>query len=77
VRISVSDAGPGLAPGDEERVFELFVRAGERPTAPGAGVGLYVCRRLATAMGGRIWAERVDAGGTVFHVELAAAPDDG
>jgi two-component system, OmpR family, sensor histidine kinase KdpD len=72
VRISVEDNGPGIPPGEEERIFELFVRGAERRAgSPGAGVGLYVCRRLAAAMGGRIWAERRPTGGTAFRMELS------
>jgi two-component system sensor histidine kinase KdpD len=78
VRISVVDAGTGIPPGDEERIFELFVRGTMRPLgSPGAGVGLYVCRRLMTAMGGRIWAERPAAVGMAFHLELPTATSDG
>jgi two-component system, OmpR family, sensor histidine kinase KdpD len=77
VRISVVDSGPGIPAGDEERIFELFERgAGRPPGSPGAGVGLYVCRRLTAAMGGRIWAERPPDGGMAFRVELAAAGED-
>jgi two-component system, OmpR family, sensor histidine kinase KdpD len=71
VCIRVADRGQGVPPGDEERIFELFYRSpltsGGRA---GAGVGLFVCRRLAEAMDGRVWAEPRAGGGTVFVVEL-------
>ncbi|MFN8620415.1 MAG: ATP-binding protein [Chloroflexota bacterium] len=77
VRLSVIDAGPGIPAGDEERIFELFVRGTMRPAgSTGAGVGLYVCRRLMAAMGGRIWAERPADGGMAFHLELPQAARD-
>lgn len=77
VRISVSDRGAGIPAGDEERIFELFVRGARRPPgSPGAGVGLYVCRRLTTAMGGRIWAERPPEGGVAFRMELPVAREE-
>ena len=46
--------------------------------APGAGIGLYVCRRLLEAMDGRIWAEDVPGKGTVFAFRPPAleAPDE-
>ncbi len=76
VCIRVADRGPGIQPGDEERIFELFYRSpltsGGRA---GAGVGLFVCRRLAEAMEGRVWAEPRAGGGTVFVVELPRYDD--
>jgi PAS domain S-box-containing protein len=67
VTITVCDRGPGIAPGDAERVFDLFYRAqsaGRR--ASGAGIGLFVCRQLVHAMGGRIWVGPREGGGTEF-----------
>ncbi len=75
VTITVRDAGPGLAPGDLERVFEKFYRAenGDAQRAYGYGIGLYICRRLAEAQGGRIWAENAPEGGAVFSFALPVA----
>jgi signal transduction histidine kinase len=65
VEVRVSDLGLGIPPGDREAVFGLMFR---EPTAvklaPGAGIGLYVCRRLLEAMHGRIWVEGAPGGGT-------------
>jgi two-component system, OmpR family, sensor histidine kinase KdpD len=63
VTIRVLDRGPGFAPSDLLRVFELFYRAPSAvKVAAGAGIGLYTSRVLAEAMGGRIWAaNRTDA----------------
>lgn len=58
VAVRVIDAGPGV-PGDQqpERLFDLFYRApGAARQASGAGIGLFICRELITALGGRIWA---------------------
>jgi signal transduction histidine kinase len=74
VVISVANIGDPVAVGDEERIFELFYRAPDTSgAAPGAGVGLFVTRSLATAMGGRVWAERRSDGMT-FHLVLEVAP---
>ena len=71
VEVSVEDAGPGLPPGDEERVFEKFYRA---PGAAGRGfgLGLPICRAIVTAHGGRIWAGREGRDGAAFRFTLPA-----
>ena len=72
VTVSVRDCGPGLLPGDLERVFDKFYRAdsSDSQAAYGYGLGLYVCRRLVTAQNGRIWAENHLDGGAVFSFTL-------
>jgi signal transduction histidine kinase len=73
IETRVSDDGPGLDPGDEERVFDLFYRG--RPSTkvgPGAGMGLFVCRALIEAMHGRIRAETAPTGGAEFVFWLPA-----
>jgi signal transduction histidine kinase len=67
----VIDQGDGIAPENRERVFEKFERLGTRE--PGAGLGLYISRRLARAMGGDIAIEDgVERGGR-FVFTLPAA----
>lgn len=72
VTVSVRDEGPGLPPEDLERVFEKFYRtdSSDSQTAYGYGLGLYICRRLVEAHGGRIWAENHPQGGAVFSFSL-------
>jgi two-component system sensor histidine kinase VicK len=56
--MTVSDAGIGLPPGTEERIFEPFARAdnARQQALPGMGLGLHICRQIAAAHGGRMWA---------------------
>jgi two-component system sensor histidine kinase KdpD len=67
--VEVADHGPGLAPGEERRVFEKFYR-GRRVATRGAGLGLAICRGFVEAHGGRIWAENRPGGGAVFRFTL-------
>jgi signal transduction histidine kinase len=56
VAIAVTDTGIGIAPGDQERVFEDFRQADNSPAREygGAGLGLAICRRLAGMLEGRL-----------------------
>jgi PAS domain S-box-containing protein len=66
VVVAVTDEGPGIAIEDRERVFEPFERldTGLTRRRPGAGLGLFICRAIVHAHGGRIWIERGPTGGT-------------
>jgi len=67
--VEVADRGPGLAPGDEARIFDKFYRRAG-PTSRGAGLGLAICRAIVEAHGGRIWAQNRPDGGAVFRFFL-------
>lgn len=76
VAVRVIDEGPGLGDQDPERLFDLFHRAPEvMRHVSGAGIGLFVCRELVGAMGGRVWARSASGadGGTEFGFWLPAA----
>ncbi len=70
----VADNGRGVAPGDRERIFELFRRAGAQDR-PGEGIGLAHVRALVRRLGGTILcAAPEDGPGTVFRVTLPVRP---
>jgi two-component system sensor histidine kinase KdpD len=68
VVVELEDRGPGIPPGEEERIFEKFVRASS--TGGGIGLGLTICKAVITAHGGRIWAENRPGGGAIFRFTL-------
>jgi signal transduction histidine kinase len=71
VIVRVLDDGPGFPLEEGDRLFELFYRSARTAsTAGGAGIGLFVCARLISAMGGRIWAASRDTGGAEFGFAL-------
>lgn len=73
--LSVTDRGAGIAPEDVPRLFQRFSRlaAARRSATPGTGLGLYICRSVVEAHGGRIWVESEPSRGSTFHVSLPAA----
>jgi signal transduction histidine kinase len=75
--VEVSDRGLGLSEEELERSFEKFSR-GRHAAVTGTGLGLYICRKIIDAHGGRIWATRRAGGGATisFALPLVVAPPD-
>jgi signal transduction histidine kinase len=69
-RVSVEDNGVGIAPADQERIFEEFQRVMPREEVHGTGLGLAIVRRLTELLGGqvRVWSEV--GRGSRFELEL-------
>jgi signal transduction histidine kinase len=69
--ISVADPGPGIAPENQELIFEAFrqTKDGLRKRE-GTGLGLAISRRLAEAHHGRVWVESALGHGATFYVAL-------
>ena len=70
-RVIVADQGPGLAEEQQKRVFEKFERLG-RSSDGGSGLGLYISRRLARAMGGELSVDSAPGQGARFILDLPA-----
>jgi two-component system sensor histidine kinase KdpD len=76
VELRVMDEGPGLPPGPPERLFSRFIQ-GDSGARHGAGLGLAVCKGVAEAHGGSIWAEDLPTGGACFTVRLPGGVPEG
>jgi PAS domain S-box-containing protein len=71
VSVRVLDNGGGIDPTHAEHLFDLYYRApGAADRAPGAGIGLFVCRHIVSALGGTIWARPRPDGGAEFGFQL-------
>jgi two-component system, OmpR family, sensor kinase len=73
LRFWVSDAGPGVAAADRDRIFERFSRGSAAPRrSDGAGLGLSIVQAIAVAHGGRVLLDSVPGRGATFTVEIPA-----
>ena len=70
VSVRVLDNGPGISEAEADQLFGLYYRSADSAGAPGAGIGLFVCRGLVNAMSGRIWARPRPEGGAEFGFSL-------
>jgi len=67
VEVSVSDTGIGIAPEDQEKVFEEFRQVGTaEKKAEGTGLGLTLCRKFIELHGGKIWLTSERGVGSTF-----------
>jgi PAS domain S-box-containing protein len=74
VVVAVTDRGPGIAADAQERIFERFERLEESRKQTGTGLGLYITRRLARAMGGDVTVSSVPGAGSTFLLRLPSTP---
>ncbi len=76
LRIEVSDSGPGIAPGETERIFEPFhrVEGGGDQHTEGLGLGLALAREAIQHCDGTLELMRTGAAGSTFALELPLAP---
>jgi signal transduction histidine kinase len=72
VLIQIRDSGPGINPGNVERVFEPFYTT----KISGVGMGLSICRSIINAHGGRLWVEANEPRGAVFQFTLPPAQEN-
>jgi K+-sensing histidine kinase KdpD len=75
ILVEVADHGPGVAPGEETRVFERLYRGvdGSRGDG-GVGLGLTICHAIVAAHGGRIWLQNRAEGGAIVRFTLPVGP---
>ena len=71
--IRVIDHGPGVAPGERDRIFEPFQRGERTGERPGAGLGLAIARGFVEANGGHLAVESRAGQGATFVLTLPAA----
>ncbi|MDQ4025642.1 MAG: ATP-binding protein [Actinomycetota bacterium] len=74
--ISVADEGAGIPEAEQARIFDRFYQIDQSSTrtAGGTGLGLYICKKLAEAIGGDICLERSDERGSVFALRIPLVP---
>lgn len=73
ILVEVRDTGLGIEKEDLEVIFQRFVQ--KTPSTVGIGVGLTICRQIASLHGGRVWAESGGIGkGAIFKVQFPIAP---
>jgi two-component system OmpR family sensor kinase len=73
VRIRVTDAGPGIPPDDQRRIFDRFVQLDPARRGEGTGLGLPIARWIAEAHSGTLVLEQSGPGGTTFCLTLPTA----
>lgn len=71
VAYDVEDEGPGVAPSEVERIFDIYVSRGEEESR-GVGLGLPLSRRLARLLGGELRAVSIPGKGGHFILEIPA-----
>lgn len=74
-RVQVMDRGPGIREEDQARLFQRFTKLGNEPTRgeSSTGLGLAMAKQQARAMGGNLWYDAREGGGSVFTLELPLA----
>jgi signal transduction histidine kinase len=72
VHVSVADTGVGIAPEDQDKIFEAFQQVGADGAAKheGTGLGLTLTRQFVELHGGRIWVESQVGKGSTFTFTL-------
>jgi light-regulated signal transduction histidine kinase (bacteriophytochrome) len=69
-RFTVEDNGIGIAELHRDRIFLMFKRLHGRSEYPGTGIGLALCHKIITRLGGRIWLDGGTQRGSAFHFTL-------
>ena len=72
---AVADDGPGIEPGQQEDIFEIFAKGSRRERGEGTGIGLAITKRIVERHGGDIWVESEAGAGATFRFTLPSAAD--
>ena len=72
VRVRIADQGPGIAIEEQSRIFEKFYRSTKSDRVRGAGLGLYIVKRIMDLHGAAISVDSQRGGGAVFDVWLSS-----
>ena len=80
LHLTISDQGPGIPPDKLSRIFDLFFQVGDNENAcekgMGNGVGLFYCKMVIEAHGGKIWSENLNnRGGVKVNLFLPLGED--
>jgi len=73
-RLVVEDEGPGIAPLDQERIFQAFERAVRYMEVSGFGLGLFIVRQIVEAHGGTVRLDSQVGHGSTFRIDLPRRP---
>lgn len=68
--LSVKDEGMGIQPNQMPYIFDRFFRVDKSKHLEGIGMGLFLCRQIVIAHGGKIWAESEEGAGSAFHCSI-------
>ena len=74
--VSVEDEGRGIPEEVQDKIFDRFYQVDSSATRSvgGTGLGLYICRKMTDAIGGKLWLERSGPEGTVFRLWIPEGP---
>lgn len=70
---SIADNGIGIPLEAQKRVFDIFQRLHKKSEYEGTGIGLSICQKVVTSLGGKIWLESAPGQGTAFYFTLPKA----
>ena len=76
VVVSVADEGAGIAPDEQERIFDRFYQSRNGNHARGTGIGLTIAQRFIAQHGGRIWVDSEPGRGATFSFTMPLAADE-